>query len=179
MPMEFLPPKILETCKVVYVCRNVKDTCVSYFNHSVNLTPHDFTGTFEDFASMFKADQHMYGSYWHHLLGGWKLRNHKNMKFIWYEDMKADTRGVIEELCSFLEHPLSAEKIDALVEHVHVDSMRKNPWINPPKSKAVRYSFIRKGEVGDAKNYFTPEVNAEWNKWIQENIKNTGINMSV
>merc|ERR1719350_362892 len=28
-PFEFLPPNLLETCKVLYVCRNVKDVCVS------------------------------------------------------------------------------------------------------------------------------------------------------
>jgi len=179
MPMEFLPKQILETCKVVYVCRNVKDACVSYFNHNVNISPHDFQGDFEDFARMFKKDLPMYGSYWHHLLGGWKLRGHKNLKFIWYEDMKKDTKKVIEELCEFVEHPLSSEKVDALVDHVHVDNMRKNPWVNPPQGKRLRMSFIRKGKVGDSKTYFTAEREKEWNEWIKSKTEGTGINMTL
>merc|ERR1711892_904888 len=123
-------------------------------------------------------DLHLYGSYWHHLHGGWKLRNEKNLKFIWYEDMKKDTKGIIEELCEFLEHPLSEEKVDELVDHVHVDNMRKNPWVSPPKSKHVRMDFIRKGKVGDSKNYFTPEKAKEWNEWIEEKTRGSGITMA-
>ena len=57
-PFEFLPPNLLETCKVtqlssgnftdnmtsnqvLYVCRNVKDACVSYFHHEALMKSHD------------------------------------------------------------------------------------------------------------------------------------------
>jgi len=178
MPIEFLPPKVLETCKVLYVCRNVKDCCVSYFNHNVNITPHDFQGDFNDFATLFKEDLTMYGSYWHHLLGGWKLRNHKNLKFIWFEDMKKDQRGVIESLCDFLEHPLSEEQVSRLVSHLHIDNMKHNPHVALPKNIS-RAAFIRKGAVGDSKNYFKAEKAEEWNQWITEKTQGTGIQMTI
>ena len=31
LTFEMLPPKLLDTCKVVYVCRNPKDTIVSFY----------------------------------------------------------------------------------------------------------------------------------------------------
>merc|ERR1719319_171183 len=37
LPFEFLPPKLLDTCKVIYVGRNPKDTCVSYYHHHYRL----------------------------------------------------------------------------------------------------------------------------------------------
>ena len=31
LTFEMLPPALLDTCKVVYVCRNPKDTVVSFY----------------------------------------------------------------------------------------------------------------------------------------------------
>ena len=38
LTFEMLPPKLLETCKVVYVCRNPKDTIVSFYKVFRQLT---------------------------------------------------------------------------------------------------------------------------------------------
>ena len=36
-------------------------------------------------------------------------------------------------------------------------------------------NFIRKGMVGDWKNYFNEENNKVWDKWIAENLEGTDI----
>ena len=36
LPLEFLPPNLLETCKVIFVGRRPKDCCVSYFHYFQN-----------------------------------------------------------------------------------------------------------------------------------------------
>ena len=54
LPFEFLPPKLVDTCKVVYVCRNPADTAVSYYHWHEQ----DFTGSFATFSKMFcKGDK--------------------------------------------------------------------------------------------------------------------------
>ena len=85
LPLEFLPPDLLEKCKVVYVARNPKDACVSYYHHNLSLPNHCFTGNFQQFADLFEDGLHAYGSYWHHLLGGWAVRDHPNVKIVWFE----------------------------------------------------------------------------------------------
>ncbi len=45
-------------------------------------------------------------------------------------------------------------------------------WANKTKTK-----FIRKGIVGDWKNHFTPEMNVEWDAWINEQLKDSGLRM--
>ena len=64
LPLEFLPPNILETCKVIFVCRTPKDCCVSMYNHQLKMPDTKFKGTFSDFAEIFLNGSVMYGSYW-------------------------------------------------------------------------------------------------------------------
>jgi len=167
LPMEFLPPNLHKKCKVIYVARNPKDTCVSYFHHMRDMPGHGFVKDFAEFAENFKDGLQLFGDYWHHLLGGWKLRDEPNVKFIWYEDMKADQRKVINDLCVFLDHPLTPELVDKLVEHLKFDNMKKNANVNPN----FHPNFIRKGQVGDWKNFFTTEKENEWAEWIRKNTQ--------
>ena len=64
LPFEFLPPKLLDTCKVIFVGRNPKDVCVSFYHHHILLSEFKMTGTFLDFAEMFLQGTLAYGSYW-------------------------------------------------------------------------------------------------------------------
>ena len=96
--MEFLPDALLQKRKVVYVARNPKDAAVSYYYHSKNIPLHGFTGTVEELIDLFMEDLLFYGPYWNHILGAWNKKNQRNLKFLWYEDMKEDQMIVIEEL---------------------------------------------------------------------------------
>ena len=72
LPMQFLPPDLVKKCKVVYVARNPKDTCVSFFNHNRDMPGHGFSGDFADFATQFKAGLQLYGDYWLEVNGYYK-----------------------------------------------------------------------------------------------------------
>jgi len=173
LPFEFLPPQLLEKCKVIYVARNPKDCAVSFYHHNILISAHGFLGTFEEFMQYFKDGLHIFGSYWHHLKSGWERKNHKNLKFVWFEEMKADQKGIVEELIDFLKHPLSEEKIESLVDHVKFENMKKNPATNLFQSGDKQ--FIRKGQVGDWKNHFDEAGNEKFETWILENIKETDL----
>ena len=68
LPLEMLPPKLLDTCKVVYVCRNVKDVFVSMFHHmQTQKDTMGYQGSFEDLVKNILEDKELYGSYWSHL----------------------------------------------------------------------------------------------------------------
>ena len=62
-----LPPEIFTSgCKVVYVCRNPKDVCVSYFHHT-GLWQEEYREDYDHFEKMFLDGTYMHGSYWFHL----------------------------------------------------------------------------------------------------------------
>jgi len=172
LPFEFLPPAALEKSKVIYVARNPKDCVVSFYKF-MSLPEHGYLGNFSEFCKFFEEGLQLYGSYWHHIKSYWNQRSNKNLKFLWFEDMKKDQRSVINELCDFLNQPLSEEKIDALIDHVKFENMSKNPAAKITGLNDAKY--FRKGKVGDWKNHFDEEKNKYWKVWIMENVKGTGL----
>ena len=69
--------------------------------------------------------------------------------FVWFEDMKKDQRKVIEDLITFLKHPLTASQTDSLVDHLKFENMKANPNANPMAGMEMESAgnFFRKGEV--------------------------------
>jgi len=57
LPLYLLPPKLVDTCKVVYVARNPKDVIVSFYHHHRLIPLHDYHGDFEEFANYFLNDE--------------------------------------------------------------------------------------------------------------------------
>ena len=64
LPLEMLPPNLVDTCKVIFVCRTPKDCCVSYYNHHLTIPHYHLKGTFADFAELFLEGSLEFGSYW-------------------------------------------------------------------------------------------------------------------
>ncbi|CAG2066689.1 unnamed protein product, partial [Timema podura] len=89
LPWSLLPGQIRtgdRRPKIVYVARNAKDTCVSYYHHCTLME--GYQGDFEDFCKLFLGDTLCFAPFWSHVLGFWKRRQEPNILFLKYEDMK-------------------------------------------------------------------------------------------
>ncbi|XP_043204339.1 sulfotransferase 1C2-like [Amphibalanus amphitrite] len=181
LPFSLNNPRLLDTCKVVYVARNPKDACVSFFHHMRLIRLHDFLGDLELFMDYFIKGQVVEAPFIEHMIEAWNLRHHPNLCFLFYEDMKKDLRAQIRKVSKFLGKDYSEEQVDKLAEHLHIDNFKKNPWVNADHMKdgkimhTDRGSFIRKGKTGDWKNHFTPEMNEKFDKWMAEKMKGTDL----
>ena len=173
LPFELLPAKIIETSKVIYVCRNPKDTCVSYFFHMTDALAnmYRYEGTFDQYIDQFMNGKLKYGNYFHHLKSAWKRRDHPNMKFVWYEDMCKDPRKEVTSLATFINHPLSEEKVAELVDHLKFSNMKERA----SQESTAPAKLLRKGEVGDWKNYFKGDKTKKWDDWISKNLEGSDI----
>ncbi len=65
LPLQMLPPKLLDTCKVIVVARNPKDCCVSFYNHEKLFPAQGYTGDFPSYARLFKMGKLVTGDYWY------------------------------------------------------------------------------------------------------------------
>ena len=111
------------------------------------------------------------------MLGGfWELKNHSNVKLLWYEDMIKDMMGTIKSLSCFLGFNMTKEQEEKIVEFVKFDEYKQNCQLgNKTQWNEGEGHFIRKGKVGDWKNYMDGDLNKEWDNWIEKEMKNLRI----
>ena len=124
----------------------------------------------------------MYDPFFSHIQEAWNLRDHPNVLFIYFEEMKRDLRKVIERVAKFLEKELSENDIQMLLNHLDFNNFKNNPAVNNEVWKSFGLatqegSFIRKGEVGGWKKEMEdhPEIVEKLSNWVDESLKATGI----
>ncbi|KAF8356236.1 hypothetical protein PRIPAC_97859 [Pristionchus pacificus] len=181
--LDYLPPSVREgKCKIVYVARNPKDNAVSYF-HFHRLTT--FMGLqkdmkWNDYFPLFCSGDICVGNWFKHTLDYWKFsQNNPNAKFVVYEDLKRDLMGEMKSLEEFVGISLTVDQRTEVVKHCSFDSMKNNKMTN--KEGLVLFDhgetkFMRKGIVGDWKNYFTVAQNEAFDELYKKKMEGSGLN---
>lgn len=193
------------SAKYIYVCRNPKDVCVSFFYHTRGFAAYDFVnGTLEDFFEVFLEGKNEHGDYFDNVLSWYEHRNDPNVLFIHYEDMKVEPTKYVLEIAKFLdenEHSTLLDRPDILrgiVAQSDIKAMRIyseanfNDFIkNPLQGEYVpagwkllhdddvtcpsSATFTRKGIVGDWSTHFSPQMNARLEEKIILKLSHTEI----
>ncbi|KAK7901688.1 hypothetical protein WMY93_018457 [Mugilogobius chulae] len=177
LPVQFMPKSFWEkNCKIVYVARNPKDVVVSYYHLEQTLLLHPEPGDWSSYFQRFLQGKMVYGSWFDHVTNWWKKKEtYSNLHFVFYEDLVKDTKREIDRLCSFLDLFRSSEEKDRIAAKVQFDQMKTNPSVNFTTVSAFdsTHDFLRKGKVGNWKNYFTVAQNEEFDKDFEKKMKNT------
>ncbi|XP_018019016.1 luciferin sulfotransferase-like [Hyalella azteca] len=182
-----LPPSVhASKAKIVYVCRDPRDLCVSYYYHHIKLE--GYTGDFDTFVKIFLADALPWGPFWSNVLSYWQRRHQPNVFFFTFEQLKKDLPGTLLRLAEFLgikrggsEGALGASELAALTEHLSFSSMSTNPAtnnevlaaaaINPNTAGQVK--FMRQGKVGDHASHLSAQQLQQFKKWTEEALKDS------
>lgn len=127
------PPRLLKThfafdrqpyrkeAKYVYVARNPKDCCVSFFHHTRGIPGYKFAdGSFDDFFELFIRGETDFGDYFDNLLSWYERKDDPNVFFLTYEQLKADTKTWVLRLAHFFgkEYAEPLEKDPDLLQQV-------------------------------------------------------------
>ena len=150
--------------KYIYVARNPYDCVVSFYYHTKGFVQHyDFAdGTFDEFFECFITGDVDFGDYFDNLLGWYKNSDDRNILFLTYEQIKADTAKVVLRIAEFLgprylEQVKDKEILNRILDHCSFQKMSQdqNRWSSQRPDNMT--PFIRRGEVGDWKNHFSSE----------------------
>ena len=180
LPLCHFPEDLIRKSKIVMCLRNPKDTIVSFFHHQKLFHSLDFSGDFATFFELFMDNLLLYTPYFEYTVESWRRRTHPNVCILFYEELKADLAGSIRKVAKFLEKEITEEQVGILVDHLSFKKMKQNKSVNfealqDGKIMKKEGSFIRKGEVGDWKNYFTEEMNKRMDEAIEKYLKPVGL----
>ena len=102
-----------------------------------------------------------------------------NILFLKYEDMKKDLKATVEKIAEFIDIRLEPDITDKIVSQCSFDSMKHNPAVNylwySDKRKEGSEPWIRKGMIGDWKNYFTEEQSLRYDEEYRRIMSGTGL----
>ncbi|TKS89862.1 Sulfotransferase 1C4 [Collichthys lucidus] len=181
LPFQLVPPGFWENkCKVIYVARNAKDNMVSYYHFDrMNLTQPE-PGPWDGYIEKFMRGQLSWGSWYDHVKGYWVEREKRNILYLFYEDMKENPRREVERIMKYMDLSVSDEVINKIVELTSFKNMKENPMANYSCVPAPVFDhsispFMRKGEVGDWTNHFTPEQSKMFDEDYEEQMKDVNI----
>ncbi|GLJ06508.1 hypothetical protein SUGI_0040590 [Cryptomeria japonica] len=183
-----LPPQIISLgCRIIYIVRNPKETFVSHWKFlpalqaAINVkttcavSKEAFFGSFCNGVSIF-------GPFVDHVLGFWNAsRNQSNILFLTYEDMKAYSLSHIKKIADFLGQSCLAEEdiryIDSQCNFQFLSTLdvNRNGTMNLKDAHLSDRSLFRKGEVGDWKNHFIPEMNRRMDLEVENKFQEAGM----
>ena len=171
-----LPESVKTTgAKVLYISRDVRDVCVSFYHFCRAYSIYEYRGTFAEFRDSFMRGAVLYGPYREHLKG--YLEHLDTVLCLTYEQLHQDRASVVRRVADFLGVSLTDADVDDIVRNTSFDVMQVNPDTNfklwektGMSSNPEEGSYMRKGVSGDWKNYFTEEESEAFIKWSKEEV---------
>ncbi|KAJ8725834.1 hypothetical protein PYW08_004017 [Mythimna loreyi] len=180
LPMSLLPPKLLDTAKMVYVARNPRDVIVSCYHAARAIKKIDFQGDFKAFWNLFRKDLSSRTPYFEHVKEAWEKRDDPNMLFLFYEDLSKDLPASILRVADFFGKQLNEEQVTRLCDHLSFENFKNNKSVNYEHLRelgvlAKGESMIRKGKTGGWRAYFDDEMTQQAERWIEDNLRDTDL----
>ena len=111
----------------------------------------------------------------------WPHRNDENVLMLKYEDMKRDLPQAITRIASFMGIDLPGDVVTKIADLVDFEKMKSDGTANKSWVKKFhgKPAFLRKGVVGDWKNFLSAEQSAELDRKCAEKLKDTGIEFGM
>ena len=175
-PYEFIPGGLPHTtpAKYIYVMRNPKDACVSLWHHlKMGGRPVEWDKHVSDYLS----GECWYGTWFDHVLGWWKHKDAPNILFIKYEDIVSDPRAAVQSVAEFIGiEDITEELLHNVIQNSSFANMKEDPSCNYSwMVKDKEESFLRKGKIGNWKEYLSHDENKRFDELFQEKLGDTGL----
>lgn len=126
----------------IYMLRHPFDVTLSYFDYGQGLYRRPEANTFDRYVEMFVSGAIGPGHWQSHVLSWYVMRDELDILFLRYEDLKADTLGVIQQVAGFLGQDVDEERARELQQLASRESMVKLEERGSPVAQG--YDFVRR-----------------------------------
>lgn len=174
-------PPVNPRAKYIFLTRNPKDTCTSFYWHSKGILGIDYKADFGAFSKDFLHGRVHYGS-WFDFYLEWEqslaFSGAKHVLTLQYEDFLANPEMHIKKLANFLGFDHNAEVLKHVVNGSRIETMRKHPKANlewVPYHKDAAAGHLRKGKVGDWKDYFSAQMSELFDAKMQKDFEGSSL----
>ena len=167
-------------CKYIYVVRNGKDVAVSYYHFYRSHL--GFKGDFSEFFDHFIQGQVQFGSWFDHVSGWWEHRDRLNILFLDYETLVRDLESCLDQIIQFCGFQVNPNQLSDIMEKCSFSFMKQHEnkfdhltamiWEKGYKQN----TFIRKGETGEGKTYFTQQHEKVFKQQLKRMISDNYFN---
>ncbi|KAF8086285.1 hypothetical protein N665_0630s0035 [Sinapis alba] len=178
MPFQTLHESLRDSaCKVVYVCRNIKDVLVSRWHFRSKIFRKDLHSNYslEDTVDEFVKGAYVY----------WKESsvNSNPVLFMRYEEMIEKPEAQVMRLadflgCSFTEEEKQSGTVEKILELCSLGNL-SNLEVNKSGTSTcgiAHHAFFRKGGVGDWKNHLTDDMAKKLDVMVEKKLEGSGLN---
>ncbi|TYH21106.1 hypothetical protein ES288_A04G016000v1 [Gossypium darwinii] len=158
LPYSFLPKSIIDSgCKLIYICRDPKDTFVSLYHIVARYNKSQNTQPIQLDEARFKKASVRY----------WKasLERPDKLMFLKYEDLAEDTVLYLKKIADF--DNLSGLEVNKTGRH-------REGYENLRIENNI---FFRKGKPGDWKNYLTTEMAQRLDQRTMQKWSSSGLSL--
>ena len=162
-------------CKYIYIARNPRDVCVSYFHFESDKSwAGNYNGPWEHWLKMFLDGEVQRGDWFDHVLSWWQHRDADNILFIRYEDLREDFEATVVRIARFLDYPLSQELLARIREKTSFQAMKQDEFSNMHEIEELT-EFFRRGQVGSWKDLFTVAQNENFDAVYRKRLNGSDL----
>ncbi|KAL8709738.1 MAG: hypothetical protein Q9220_005524 [cf. Caloplaca sp. 1 TL-2023] len=166
-------------CRYIYIARNPKDVCASYYKFESNKSWSGYyAGKWEHWLHMFIQGKVQRGDWFDHVLSWWAQRDAKNILFLIYEDLKKNPDAELNRIAAFLGIELTPDKFEDIKEKIGFSSMKSNEFSGLGDVKEF-HQFFRKGEIGSWKEFFTVKQNEDFDVLFRDRVGDCGLSFGT
>ncbi|XP_056626815.1 sulfotransferase 1 family member D1-like isoform X2 [Triplophysa dalaica] len=172
---EMKPPRVIKThMPIQLVPKGFWDN-----KCKMNLT-HPEPGPWDGYIQKFMKGQLSWGSWYDHVKSYWRERKERNILYLLYEDLKENPVREIKKIRQYLGVLVSDDVIERIVQLTSFKTMKDNPMANYSFIPKLLFDqsvspFMRKGEVGDWVNHFTPAQSQVFDEDYAKQMKDVDI----
>ncbi|KAJ0244265.1 Sulfotransferase domain-containing protein [Hirschfeldia incana] len=182
MPFQTLHESLRDSpCKVVYVCRNIKDALVSRWHFRIKRRSNY---SLEDIVDEYIKGPCFFGPFHEQVLSYWKesLVNPDHVLFMRYEEMIEKAEAQVTRLadflgCSFTEEEKQIGIVEKILELCSLGNL-SNLEANKTGTSTCgipHQGFFRKGGVGDWKNHLTDDMARKLDEMVENKLEGSGL----